>query len=83
MVVCKKVRHFKKDAKGKLYVKSDNYQVLRERAVIQEVAVTESENSFPETGIVWVVDEKATKEWRDAKQPKKAVKQKTSAKNED
>lgn len=82
MVVCKKVRHFKKDAKGKLYVKSDNFQVLRERAVIQESAVAESESGFPETGILWVVDEKATKEWNEAKQPKKTTKQTNKQKSE-
>lgn len=85
MVVCEKRRYLTKDAKGKLYVKSDNFQVLRNRAVIEQSTVTESEQGFPETGIVWVVDEKATKEWHESKQPKKTVKtnKKVETKNED
>lgn len=74
MKVAKKVRLLTKDNKGKLYVKSDNFVVLRDRAVVLEETILEHENSYPENGILYVVDEKATKEWEDTKKAKHALK---------
>ena len=73
MKVVQKRKLLAKDSKG-FFINNDNYTLLRSRAVIQDEVVTESEHSYKETGILWVVDEKATKEWHEAKQPKKAVK---------
>jgi hypothetical protein len=70
MKVVEKRKLLAKDAKG-FFVNNDNYTLLRTRAVIQDEVVEESKHSYKETGIIWVVDEKATKEWLEAKQPKK------------
>lgn len=86
MKVAKKVRLLTKDAKGKLFVKSKNYQVLRERAVVEDSIIDEYEKSYPENGILYIVDEKATKEREAIKakklNPKKAVKEENTNKEE-
>lgn len=70
MKVAKKVRLLTKDKDGN-FKKSENVEILRHRSVINQSTVTESEQSYKETGVLWIVDEKATKEWHDAKKPKK------------
>lgn len=74
MKVAKKVRLLSKDSKGD-FIKNDTNQVLRSRVVIQKQSIEESEISYKETGILYIIDEEATKEWLEAKeqvkQPKK------------
>lgn len=60
MKVCKKVRLLEKDAKG-FYKKEGQSVVVRERAIIDELSVKESEGNCYNNGILWVVDEKETK----------------------
>ena len=76
MKVAKKVKLLSKDSKGN-YLKDGANEVLRQRAVVLDESVKETELSYKETGILWVVDEKATKEWQESKQPKKQVRKKT------
>tara|TARA_R100001480_G_scaffold77021_1_gene87091 strand:+ start:495 stop:668 length:174 start_codon:yes stop_codon:yes gene_type:complete len=45
--------------------------VKRNRAVIEDSVVEEFEKNYKETGLVYVVDEEATKEFNDSKKPKK------------
>ena len=68
MKVVQKRRLLSKDKNGK-FVNNDTFTVMRNRAVIQDEVVKESESSYKDTGIIWVVDEKATKEWEDSKKP--------------
>jgi hypothetical protein len=77
MKVAQKRRLLTKTEKG-LFINNDTFKIERHRAVIQESVIEESEESYKETGIIWVVDEKATKEWEDSKKPKKVVKAKTT-----
>lgn len=69
MKVVQKRKLLVKDKKG-YFVNNETFTILRNRAVIEESAIEESESSYKETGIIWVVDEKATKEREDAKKPK-------------
>lgn len=75
MKVVQKRKLLVKDKDG-FFVNNETFTILRDRAVIQESEVKESEQSYKETGIIWVVDEKATKEWHDAKNPKTVSKPK-------
>jgi hypothetical protein len=80
MKVVQKRKLLVKDKDG-LFVNNDTFTVLRHRAVIEDSTVKESESSYKETGIIWVVDEKATKEWLEEKNPKpKAKATKTESK---
>jgi len=69
MKVVKKVRFLTKDRNGN-FVKSDTFQILRERAVISQQSIEESEITYPETGILYIVDEKATAERYELKSSK-------------
>jgi len=56
------------------FINNDNYEVLRNRSIIQEQVIEESEMTYKETGIIWVVDQEATLEWLEAKEGKKPSK---------
>lgn len=73
MKVAQKRRLLTKTNKGE-FINNDIFKVERERSVIQEEVIQESENSYKETGIIWVVDEEATKEWEQSKKPKRKTK---------
>lgn len=73
MKVTQKRRLLSKDSKG-LYVNNDSFELLRSRAVVQEQVVQETEGNYMYTGILYVVDDKATKAFHNSKKPKKAVK---------
>lgn len=73
MKVCKKVRLLQKTEKG-LYKKDGQIEVLRNRAIVSEQSVKESEANCEDTGLLWVIDVEATKE-RDASLNPKAKKE--------
>jgi hypothetical protein len=77
MKVAQKRRLLTKTDKG-LFINNDTFKIERHRAVIEESTIKESEESYKETGLIWVVDEKATKEWNDKKNPVKETKTKTT-----
>ena len=68
MKVAKKVRLLSKDSKG-FYIKNDSVKVLRNRAVVEDSVVLESEHNHKETGLLYIVDEKATQERLELKNP--------------
>lgn len=68
MKVVKKVKLLMKDSKGS-FIKNNNYTVLRTRAVIQESSVKQSESTYKETGILYIVDEEATNKFLKVKSP--------------
>ena len=72
MKVAKKVRLLTK--KDGMFVKNDTFEVLRDRAVVQESVVEDHKRSYKATGIVYIVDEKATKEREEEINPKKQTK---------
>ena len=74
MKVAKKVLLLTKDNKGK-FLNNENHKVLRNRAVVQDETVEETVTNYKETGILYIVDEKATKEFISPKKTKKAVKE--------
>ncbi len=76
MKVAKCVRLLSKDNKG-LYKKDGASEVKRERAVIEESVVKQSEATYKDTGILWIVDQEATKERNSSKgkPAKKATKE--------
>ena len=74
MKVAKKVLLLTKDNKGK-FLNNENHKVLRNRAVVQDETVEETVTNYKETGILYIVDEKATKEFLNPKKTKKAVKE--------
>jgi len=76
MKVVQKRKLLVKDKDG-LFVNNETFTVLRNRAVIQESVVKESEQSYKETGLIWVVNQQATKEWLDTKKPKTVSKPKS------
>jgi hypothetical protein len=61
-----------------LFVNNETYTVVRHRAVIEESVVIESQESYKETGIIWVINEEATKAWHDAKNPIKEIEVKST-----
>lgn len=65
MKVCKLVRLTKKDSEGN-YVysaKSKEGQIeVRKRVIVDEATVAESDANFQSSGLLYVVDEKATAE---------------------
>ena len=79
MKVVQKRKLLVKDKDG-LFVNNDTFTIMRHRAVIQESVVKESESSYKETGIIWVVDKEATKEWLNAKKPVKQIEVKSKSK---
>lgn len=81
MKVVKKVMLLSKDKDGN-FVKNDTYKVERNRAVISEESVKATEATYKETGVLYIVDEEATKEWHEAKQPKKEVKRQPKKTNQ-
>lgn len=68
--VCKKIKLLEKDKNGQ-FIKTENHKVLRERSVVMESSIAESENYYKMSGVLWVVDEEATKEREDKLNPKK------------
>ena len=84
MKVAKKVRLLNKDSKGK-FIKNETYEVLRNRSIVTDLAVAQTEANYKDVGILWIVDEKATKERNAKKAPKKATKKitKETPKTED
>ena len=70
MKVAKKVRLLQKDKDG-LFIKNENYAVIRNRAVVDSSVVQETIDNYEYTGVLYMVDKEATKEWADAKKPKK------------
>lgn len=67
MKVAKKVRLLTKDKNG-LFQNNKNYEVLRNKAVVQESVIEETESNYKSTGVLYLVDEKATKEWHKEKE---------------
>jgi hypothetical protein len=65
MKVCKLVRLAVKDEKGN-FDKAKASVTVRSRVVVDESSVKETEENYKQSGLLYVVDEKATKE-RDAK----------------
>lgn len=65
MKVCKLVRLTNKDEKGQFVNGKEGRITLRSRVVISEDSVKETEENYPTTGLLYVVDTKATSE-RDA-----------------
>jgi hypothetical protein len=61
MKVAKKVLLLTKDNKGK-FLNNENHKVLRNRAVVQDEVVAETQANYKETGLLYIVDEKATAE---------------------
>jgi hypothetical protein len=57
--------------KDGFFVLNDNYEVKRNCSIIQESVIEESQISYPETGIIWVVDNEKTLEWLEAKENKR------------
>ena len=70
MKVAKKVRFLQKDKDGK-FIKNEKYAVLRNRAVVEESVIQETVENYEYTGVLYMIDKEATKEWSDAKKPKK------------
>jgi hypothetical protein len=61
MKVCKLVRLTKKDDKGLYDQKSkEGMHVVRKRAVVSEESVNETVENCATTGLLYIVDEKAT-----------------------
>lgn len=65
MKVCKLVRLTNKDEKGQFVNGKEGRITLRNRAVVSEESVKETEENFQTTGLLYLVDAKATAE-RDA-----------------
>lgn len=65
MKVCKLVRLTNKDEKGQFVNSKEGKITMRNRVVVSEESVAETEENYPTTGILYVVDAKATAE-RDA-----------------
>lgn len=81
MKAAQKRRLLTKDKEGK-FINNDNFQVLRNRSIISEDSILESEKTYEETGILWVVDKKLTKEWEDSKKPVQEEKPKKEPKKQ-
>lgn len=65
MKVCKLVRLTNKDEKGQFVNSKEGRITLRNRVVVSEDSVKETEDNFTTTGLLYLVDAKATAE-RDA-----------------
>lgn len=70
MKAAQKRRLLTKNKDGQ-YINNENYEVLRHRSIIEESVIDESQQSYKETGVIWVVDDGETLKWLEAKQPKK------------
>jgi len=70
MKVVKLVRLQSKDEKGN-FKKDGSSKVKRNRAVVSDEVVKESEENYKFTGLLYIVDEKATKEFLSPKKAKK------------
>lgn len=80
MKAAQKRRLLTKNKDGQ-YINNENYEVLRHRSIIEESVIDESQQSYKETGVIWVVDDEETKKWLESKKPK-TVKPKAKAKEE-
>ena len=65
MKVCKLVRLTNKDDKGQFVNGKEGKITVRNRVIVSEESVAETEENYPTTGILYIVDAKATAE-RDA-----------------
>lgn len=65
MKVCKLVRLTNKDEKGQFVNSKEGRITLRNRVIVSEESVKETEDNFATTGLLYIVDAKATSE-RDA-----------------
>jgi len=62
MKVAKLVRLTKKDSEGLFVNDKDNQTTLRSRAIVSAETVKESEDNYKNTGLLYIVDKKATAE---------------------
>ena len=69
MKVAQKRRLLIKGKDGR-FINNDTFKIERHSSVVEESTIKETESSYKETGIIWVVDEKATKERDELKSPK-------------
>jgi|JI61114C2RNA_FD_contig_31_31098_length_758_multi_2_in_0_out_0_2 hypothetical protein len=67
--VCNLVKLLEKDEKG-LYKKDGQHKVVRANAKVLAESVTETENNYVDSGMIYIVDEEATKAWHKAKEAK-------------
>lgn len=74
MKAAEKRRLLTKNRNGE-YINNESYEVLRNRAIIQESVIEESEQSYKETGILWVINQEETLKWLEAKGGKKPSKE--------
>ena len=65
MKVCKLVRLTKKNEKGEFVNGKDGVIPVRKRAVVSKETVEETQENYHLTGLLYIIDEKATAE-RDA-----------------
>jgi len=62
MKVCKLVRLTTKDDKGNFVNSKEGRVTIRKRAIIAQESVVETEENYKNTGLLYIVDEKATAE---------------------
>ena len=60
MKVCKLVRLTQKNEDGEFVKGKEGVITVRNRAVVSEESVTETENNYKLSGLLYIVDEKAT-----------------------
>lgn len=60
MKVCKLVRLTQKDTKGNYINGKEGNITVRERAIVSEESIAETESNYKSSGLLYVVDEKAT-----------------------
>ncbi len=73
MKVVKKIRLLTKDSKG-LFQNNEQHVVMRHRAIVQESTIEETRGNYKTTGVLYVVDEKATAERDEQMNPTKTKK---------
>lgn len=72
--VCNLVRLLEKNDKG-LFKKDGQKKVIREGVKVLEESVSQSEGNYEDSGMLYIVDEKANAEWHKSKEkPVKAKK---------
>lgn len=62
MKVCKLVRLTKKDEKGNFVNNREGRITIRNKAVVSDESVKETEGNYETTGLLYIVDEAKTKE---------------------
>lgn len=71
--VCNLVKLLEKDKDG-LFKKDGQHTVVREKAKVLAESVSEFENNYKDTGMLYIVDEEATKARNKAKKAPKEEK---------